>query len=228
MAKHIINSFNGGELSPYLVGRSDIQQYKNSCFKLRNMTALPFGSAIKRKGTEFLGLAKNESETVLIEFSVSTEINYILEFGNGYIRFYDIAGQIYDGLIPLEISSPFLTSELVDIKYKQSADTLYLCHPNHKPKKLTRDSTIPTFSISDVEFTEQPFMDENLDDTHTMTFNGTTLTSSKSFFDIKHIGAFFQLKTEKAVTKIVKTSWTGTQNSESMPIFGKWGCFNAC
>ena len=37
-----------------------------------------------------------------------------------------------------EISSPFLTAELFDIKFAQSADTMYLCHPNHDVRKLTR------------------------------------------------------------------------------------------
>ena len=54
-----------------------------------------------------------------------------------------------------EISSPFLTAELFDIKFAQSADTMYLCHPNHDVRKLTR-SGHTSWTLSTVSFTGSP------------------------------------------------------------------------
>ena len=54
-----------------------------------------------------------------------------------------------------EISSPFLTAELFDIKFAQSADTMYLCHPNHDVRKLTR-SGHTNWTLSTVSFSGSP------------------------------------------------------------------------
>lgn len=42
-------------------------------------------------------------------------------------------------LNPYEIATPYLESEIDDVKYAQSADTLYLVHKNYPPKKLVRN-----------------------------------------------------------------------------------------
>ena len=37
-----------------------------------------------------------------------------------------------------EISTPYLTAELFDLKFAQSADVMYITHPNHEVEKLSR------------------------------------------------------------------------------------------
>lgn len=42
------------------------------------------------------------------------------------------------GGTPYEIATPWHTEDLWDIRYVQSADTMWLVHPDYKPRKLTR------------------------------------------------------------------------------------------
>ena len=47
MAKKIVNSFNAGELSPYLYAREDIDKYQSGCQELENFVPLPYGGVIR-------------------------------------------------------------------------------------------------------------------------------------------------------------------------------------
>lgn len=90
-----VMSFNSGELSPLLDGRSDLEKYYSGSRLLENMIPLPYGPATRRPGTYFVSEIKDNSKKArLISFQYSTEQAYILEFGDQYIRFYKDKGQI--------------------------------------------------------------------------------------------------------------------------------------
>jgi hypothetical protein len=90
-----IQSFNAGELSPHLDGRSDLEKYYSGCRVLENMIPLPYGDAERRPGTYFVAEVKNSSKkSRLIPFQYSTVQAYQIEFGDQYIRFYKDRGQI--------------------------------------------------------------------------------------------------------------------------------------
>ena len=157
-----LTNFTGGELSPRLDGRNDLQKYSTGCKTLENMIIYPHGSAARRSGTQFVAEVKDSTKkTRLISFEFSTVQTYILEFGDQYIRFYKDNGQILSGGSAYEISSPYLESELFDIKFAQSADVMYLCHPNHPPKKLARTGHTSWTLIDDI-INNGPFMDHNI------------------------------------------------------------------
>ena len=180
-----LTNFTGGELSPRLDGRNDLQKYPTGCKTLENMIVYPHGSAARRSGTQFVAEVKDSSkETRLIPFEFSTTQTYMLEFGNQYIRFYKDNGQILSGGSAYEISSPYLESELFDIKYAQSADVMYLCHPNHPVKKLARTGHT-SWTLTSVDFQNGPFMDHNIETTtitasHTNAGQTGTLTLSST------------------------------------------------
>ena len=54
------------------------------------------------------------------------------------MRVYKDKGQVLSGGSAFEISTPYLTAELFDIKFAQSADVMYITHPNHATRKLSR------------------------------------------------------------------------------------------
>ena len=154
-------------------GRTDFQKYFNAATRIENFVVMPHGPVTRRPGTYFVSEVKtNTAKTRLIPFTFSTEQTYILEFGNQYIRFYKDDGQIQSSGSPYEISSPYLTAELFNIKFAQSADVMYICHPNHPVKKLSRTGHT-SWTITDVEFTDGPYLDLNLSNT-TLTPSGTT------------------------------------------------------
>jgi hypothetical protein len=55
----------------------------------------------------------------------------------------------------IEITTTYAESELFEIQFVQSADTLYLVHPNHEPATLTR-TTHTSWALADISFTAEP------------------------------------------------------------------------
>ena len=134
-----LNSFVSGEFSAKMDGRVDFEKYRSGCKTLQNFLVHPQGAATRRVGTQFIAEVKDSSKkTRLIPFEFSTTQTYVLEFGDQYMRVYKDKGQVISGGSAFEISTPYLEAELFDLKFAQSADVLYICHPNHDVRKLSR------------------------------------------------------------------------------------------
>lgn len=176
-----LSSFVSGEFSAKLDGRTDFDKYSSGCKTLENMLIHPQGAAARRVGTQFISAVKTSSlKTRLIPFEFSTTQTYILEFGNQYIRFYKNKGQITDSGSAYEISSPYLTAELFEIKFAQSADVMYLVHKNHAVRKLSRTGHT-SWTLAEVSFTDGPYLSENT--------TATTLTPSNASTGSRNITA---------------------------------------
>jgi len=172
-----LTNFTGGELSPRLDGRNDLTKYASGCKTLENMIVYPHGSAARRSGTSFVAEVKDSTKkTRLIPFEFSTTQTYMLEFGDQYIRFYKDNGQILSGGSAYEISTPYLESQLFEIKYAQSADVMYICHPSHEVMKLSR-SGHTSWTLTEVDFQNGPFQDHNITST-TLTASHTSVGTS--------------------------------------------------
>ena len=189
-----VPSFTAGELSSRMQGRTDFQKYFSGCTRLENFVVLPHGPITRRPGTYYVSNVKTQTaKTRLIPFEFSTTQTYVLEFGNQYIRFYKDNGQIESGGSPYEISSPYLTAELFDIKFAQSADVMYICHNNHAVRKLSRTGHT-SWTLSEVEFTDGPYLDANISSTtmtpSATTGTGITITASSSTFVSTDVGRF--------------------------------------
>jgi len=87
--------------------------------------------------------------------------------GTGFTAYASggVANRVY------EISTPYLTAELFDLKFAQSADVMYITHPNHEVEKLSR-SGHTSWTLTDVDFTDGPYLDDNI--------TATTLTPGSS------------------------------------------------
>lgn len=148
------SNFDGGEVSPLLYGRVDSDRYKSSLALCKNWLVTLQGPLLRRPGTQFLGTVKDPSaKTRLIPFQFSTTQAYMLEFGNNYVRVWADYGQVLNTGVPVEISTPYTTSDIQQLKFTQSADTLWLVHPSYAPMTLTRQSqtswTLAIFSLRD-------------------------------------------------------------------------------
>ena len=177
-----LTSFVSGELGSKLDGRTDFDKYRTGCKTLENFLVHPQGAATRRVGTQFISEVKTSAnKTRLIPFEFSTTQTYILEFGNQYIRFYKDKGQILSGGSAYEIASPYLTAELFEIKFAQSADVLYICHPNHAVRKLSRTGHT-NWLLEELLFTYGPFLDDNTETTtlssSAISGNSVTITAS--------------------------------------------------
>ena len=156
-----LTSFVSGEFSPKMDGRTDFDKYSSGAKTLENFLVHPQGAATRRVGAQFIAEVKSSAaKTRLIPFEFSTTQTYVLEFGNTYIRFFKDKGQILDSGSPYEISSPYLTAELFEIKFAQSADVMYITHPNHETMKLSRTGHT-SWTLTQVAFTDGPYLATN-------------------------------------------------------------------
>jgi len=82
---------------------------------------------------------------ILIPFKINKNINYVLEFGDHYIRFYKNRQPVTDsGGAVYEIPSPYSISDLIDdngktiLSWTQNIDVLYMCHKDYPIQVLKR------------------------------------------------------------------------------------------
>jgi hypothetical protein len=98
-----------------------------------------------------------------------------------------------------ELTTTYLTADLFEIKYAQSADVMYLCHPDYSVKKLSRTGHT-SWTITEVDFTNGPFLDDNITATtfttsaHTVG-TGRSLTASVATFASTDVGRLVRFKT---------------------------------
>jgi hypothetical protein len=185
------SNFSGGEFSPLLYGRVDTERYATGLALCQNYIPTVQGGLIRRSGTYFISEVKDSTKAVrLIPFEFSTTQAYILEFGDLYIRFYRNHAQIESGGSPVEVASPYLEADLDGIRYVQSADVLYLVHPDYAPRTLSRISHT-SWTLSTLTFLDGPYLPTN-DTATTITPSGTsgtvTLTASAALFASTDVG----------------------------------------
>ena len=159
-------------------------------------------------------VADKTTNTFELQDVDGTDIN-----SSGYTAYSSggVANKIY------QITSPYLTAELFEIKYSQSADVMYITHPNHEVMKLARTGHT-SWTLTDVEFTDGPYLAQNTTAT-TMTPGATTgddqtLTASSSTFVSTDVGRLINFSsgyakirsyTSATVVKIdIKDDFSGT------------------
>jgi len=196
-----LTSFVSGEFSAKMDGRTDFEKYSSGVKTMENFLVHPQGAATRRIGTQFISEVKSSAaKTRLIPFEFSTTQTYVLEFGNTYIRFYKDKGQIVSGGSAYEISTPYLTAELFDIKFAQSADVMYITHPNHEVMKLSRTGHT-AWTLAAIDFTDGPYLAQNQTAT-TMAASGTsgsvTITASTSTFVATDVGRLITFNSGRA------------------------------
>jgi hypothetical protein len=115
----------------------------------------------------------SRGEARLIPFQFSADQSYVLEFGHLYMRVFSSDGQILSSGDPYEIVTPYEEGQLSRLKFVQSADVLYICHPDHAPREVLRtaddDWTIQLFDADD-----GPYLSINTDTTKLMAVSSIT------------------------------------------------------
>jgi hypothetical protein len=103
---------------------------------------------------------------------------------------------------PLQIVSAYTESELFDIQYVQSGDVLYLVHPSHPTRKLSRMSHTG-WALDEIAFIDGPFEAINTTNTtatltfttsgrQTVTFSSTEGVNNGAGFTANDIGRLFR------------------------------------
>lgn len=231
MGKMLLTSFNNGVVTPHIDARSDVDKYASSCRILENMLPWVYGDVERRPGTEFIAEAKvNTTGVRMIPFIFSAVISYMCEFGNFYIRFYYNGAPLLSGGAPVEVTSPYGQGELAALQIHQIGDTMWIVHPSHAPRKLTRTSAT-AFSLDTITFENGPFRRRNdieNDDSVTMTSDVTaigddgTLTASSATFEAGHVGSIWKLVQSKTTMSLSHSSFQADTASAGIDVRGPW------
>ncbi len=94
-------SFNSGEWAPALNARVDIAKYHSGAALLRNFFVDYRGGATASPGTKYILQTRLTSTVRLIPFQASLAVSYVLEFGEGYIRFFNNGAPVLEPAIAI-------------------------------------------------------------------------------------------------------------------------------
>ena len=143
-------SFAAGEISPYVANRVDLDKYKSALLTAKNLVIRPFGGCYRRQGSEFIGKVKyDDKPTAIVAFNAGIDDAYLLEVGYQYIRIWE------DGkYTETELSTPY--DNVDNLRFTQSADTMFICSGDYPIQCLQRTAIGWTFK--EYEITE-PYYD---------------------------------------------------------------------
>lgn len=192
--RQIKTTFTSGEISRRLLGRGDLTAYENGALSLRNVFIHPTGGLTRRSGLAYIDTVAGAGR--LIDFEFNTEQTYLLALT-------DLQMDIYQDGVKIEtLVTPWSETQLQQINWTQSADTLLICHPDIQPQKLTRSGSgvwsvgAWVFYTDDNGVNHQPtfkFAGSDITLTPTGTSGAITLTASAAIFNPLHAGLFLSI-----------------------------------
>ena len=192
----IKTNFTTGEVSPLILGRTDITKFANGVSILENFIVKPQGAASRRSGSRLVNEVKEQAKfTRLIPFEFSDVQAYILEFGDLYMRVYMDGGIVENPpLTPVEVVTPWSTADLPDLSFTQSADILFVTHPDHQTRKVSRTAH-DAWDISLFVTVDGPYLPQNEEDIEfqvSSVVDRETLISTVADFAAGDVGKFVE------------------------------------
>lgn len=211
------NNYTAGEVSPFIVGRSDTTKYANGSKILKNAFVKPQGGVTRRPGTVHGAVLPSSSQAIrMIPFRFSTLKSYLLTLrdqsawiwedvlaetltggpltityltyeitnyvtGDNFLNVgaaSNATGVTFEATGPnptvwsngstlvgrgmvlrATLTLPYLEAENDAIDFTQSADVLFLTHPNHKQRTITRTSDT-AWTTEELDTINGPYLNE--------------------------------------------------------------------
>jgi hypothetical protein len=211
----IIASLNGGELSPLLLGRVDVEKFGTGAQTLENLIPKLQGPIERRGGSLFVGEQKPGTFTRswLPKFHFNEQQAYVLEMGPEYLRFFTQRGQLTLDDAAYEIAQDYAADDLGEAagtfrpSYVQSRDQVFFAAAAHPPKVLSRLGAT-SWTWGDLDLFGGPFKDQNEADIGvslgaiTEVGGTTTLTAGSPIFQAGHVGSLFEVEGETVGTTL--------------------------
>lgn len=147
-------SFVGGEISPRVQGRTDIDRYATGLKRCYNAHPVIHGGVKRRGGTLYAAAASGNTAmaSILIPFVEGVERSWMLEFGDNVVKVFNPDGSAAG----VTLTSPYTSAMLLDVDWAQSDATLWLFHPMVLPHRLQRLAA-GVWVLSPAPFTQLPF-----------------------------------------------------------------------
>lgn len=214
-------SFNQGEWSPLTYGRADVDQRAKALQYCRDFLPLIQGPLSRRPGTAYVAATRSNRTAVRLQrFVFNTTQAYIVEFTDSVIRFYTNGGQLLSGGTPYEISSPYGPNDLWGLNFTQSADVMYIVHPNYPPKLLKRLGAT-NWTLTDMVFTDGPYLSQNVTDTYltaSVSRSASTGTLTANTLTGLNGGVGFQASDVGRLFRVTDTHWAAASTTDPL----KW------
>lgn len=188
-------SFNGGELSPFMLGRPDHAAWGVSTAAMVGWVPRSQGPAEACPGFEFIGATPGPCR--LLPFEPYVTQGYVIETGNYLLRFYTNDVLLTKDGLPVTVPTPWSYAQVLELDYEQSNDVIYMFHGDVRTRLLTRDAA-DAFSLEEVTFEDGPFLDRNDDEDFTISFDGVTgtvtATASAPLFAPTDVGRLIEVE----------------------------------
>ena len=165
-------AFTGGEISAEVANRVDLDKYQFAVLQAYNCLIKPHGPIYRRPGMKYMARAKyNDKACILVPFNGADNTDYLLEIGEKYIRVHK------NGLyINIEVMTPYTADMLQDLRFVQSADTMFIASGKYPVKQFAR------YSDTDWRFTDFTITDMYFDESNSLeNYSGISYTSPGTY-----------------------------------------------
>ena len=193
--KNPVITFNGGEVSPMLWGRSDLNKYRSFQKTLNNFIVEPQGGIKRRQGTTIrsrIGDLEDFVDSIIEPWLIDRDNFFQMVFVDQEIRFFNPQGiQVFT------LAIPYLPADFDELYFRQVYNTMYVCHPNYPVKIIDRTDQF-VWTIDDAVINGGPFADDNFDTASTVTiadntFPAVTITALDPIFASTDVGRLFRV-----------------------------------
>lgn len=149
-------AFTGGEISAEVANRVDLDKYQLAVLQAYNCLIKPHGPIYRRPGMKYMARTKySDKACILVPFNGTDNTDYLLEIGEKYIRVHK------NGLyINIEVMTPYTADMLQDLRFVQSADTMFIASGKYPVKQFARYSDTD-WRFADLEITDMYFDESN-------------------------------------------------------------------
>lgn len=170
-------SFTGGEVTPTLSVRYNLEKFGTFLQCCENFIPNLHGDIERRPGTRFVADLGVASMLIPFQFNTEPENNYVLIFQENCIKVANAGG-----LIPgVSLTSPYTLDDAYGLSVAQVGDVVYLAHKKYALRKISRSGTAPdyTWSLTEVTLNQSiaapgslsvSFVRDNADDDATMNY----------------------------------------------------------
>ena len=148
------SSFNSGVLDPRLAARVDVKAFYQGMETGTNVLCLPQGGVKRRPGMAYVAGVSGAAR--LASFAFNTEQTYLLVFTDQNVAIYK------DGVKQADVTTPWVESDLFELRWTQSADTMIVVHEDYQPRKLVRGASHSSWTLSTITLSNIPSV--NFDD----------------------------------------------------------------
>lgn len=231
MTRVAFRNFTGGEVTPTLSARYDLQKFGSFLQCCENFIPNLHGDIERRPGMRFIADLGGKSVLIPFQFNTEPENNYVLIFREGSIT---VAGA--DGLLAgVSIKNPYTLDDVYALSTAQAGDIVYLAHKNYALRKLTRSGTAPDYawaleevalnqSIASPAAPTVAFVRDNGDDTAPLNYTLRYVVTAVDADGVESVAsavgaAAGKYPTDWVVGNHVNLSWAAVDGAEEYNIY---------